>query len=335
MIDRPRFQLILIATCLIVMSPALIAEDRIIVRTPNGGRIGRACLIVDYTGRGATYQLKSGSGTKRLARQDIVEVTTHYTTAHLAAKQLLDEGAAKEAFQKLNEALEAENRTWVRRQILALQVNCSLWNGDHVTAGERFLAIVESDPDTFYFSQIPLSWSEDPTNAELVRASKRWLMQTDHRTARLLGASHLLTDPEESAAALKALKVLAREDHAEISRLAQFQIWRSRVLADDVSRDELQRWELAIEDGGEDVCGGSRYILGLGWQRRRDDLAGAAAWLWLPYVSCNDRWLAAQATRNAAESLAQAGLTAESQAVWEELSTRYGDTPAGKSVPIR
>lgn len=314
---------------------SLLAEDRIVMRTASGSRIGMPCIIHDYTGREAVYQMKQGSATKRLPRREIIEVTTHYTPKHLEAKQLFADGAAKDAFRKLDEALDDENRAWVRRQILATQVRCALWNGDRVTAGERFLAIVESDPMTLYFALMPLSWSEERPSAELSRAAKRWVSQTNEPAAMLLGASHLLTDPEQGTQALKTLKELARHENAEIQRFAQIQLWRAKVLTEDVSREELLRWERTFDDAGEELGGGPRYILGLAWHHRRDDVAAAAAWLWLPYVSGDDRWLAAQAAWNAGQALDSAGQTAEAKAVWEEVAKRYADTPAGKQAMAR
>lgn len=325
----------LLVLWLMVFAANLAAEDRIVMRTASGSRIGMPCVILDYTGREATYQSKPGGPTKRLPRGEIVEVSTHYTPKHLEAKQLLADGAAKDAFSKLDEALDQENRVWVRRQILALQVQCALWNGDRATAGERFLAIVDSDPVTLYFSLMPLSWSEDPPAEDLARIAKRWLSQTTDSTARLLAASHLLTEPDQAAAALTALKVLARDENAEVQRLAQIQLWRARVLTEDVSRDDLLRWEQTFDEAGEELGGGPRYLLGLGWFHRKDDTSAAAAWLWLPYVSGEDRWLAAQAAWQAGQALERAGQPAEGKAVFEELDQRYADTPSGKLAKRR
>ncbi len=309
-----------------------LAEDRIVVRTASGSRIGMPCILHDYTGREAVYQTKQGSATKRLPRREIIEVSTHYTPKHLEGQQLLTKGSADDAYQKLDEALDDENRAWVRRLILATQVKCALWKGDRVTAGERFLAIVDSDAETLYFSLMPLSWSEDRPSVETARAGKRWLAQTTNSAARLLGASHLLTDLDHSAAALAAVKALARDENAEIQRLAQIQLWRAAVLTEDVSRENLLRWERSFDDAGRELGGGPRYILGLGWHQRRDDFSAAAAWLWLSYVSDDDRWLAAQAAENAGRALDRAGLKAESQAIFREVSQRYPETPAGKSA---
>src|SRR5262249_43298294 len=124
----------------------------------------------------------------------------------------------------------------------------------------------------------------------------------------------------------------AKDERAEIQRYSQMQLWRSNVLKDDISKDELIRWERAMEDARETIGGGPRFILGLGWHHRRDHLAAAAAWLWLPLVAPEDRGLTAEAAFRAAQSLAEAGQRAEAELILTEVTTRFGDTPFGAKV---
>lgn len=318
----------LLAIWMLLVTSAAPAQDRFVKRTPSGSRIGVGCSIHDYTGREIVFQAKAGGPIQRVPRRDVLDVSTNYVPPHTEARTLLEAGKAKEAFAKLEDALDQERRTWVRREILATQVKCALWDGDRITAGERFLAIVESDADTLYFPLMPLAWSEERPSEELIRAARNWMSPSMSAAAKLLGASHLLTDENEAVAAMKSLKELAREGHAEIQRLAQIQLWRARAISEEVSRDELFRWERTMEDAGDALGGGPRYILGLGWMKRHNDVAAAAAWLWLPLVSGEDRWLAARASWNAAQALERAGQDAEAAAVLAEIATRYADTPS-------
>jgi hypothetical protein len=229
----------------------------------------------------------------------------------------------------LNAALETEQRLWVRREILATQVKAALWNGDRIVAGQRFLAIVESDPATLYFPLMPLSWSDETPSPELARISRQWITRADTSAAVLLGGSHLLTDPEQSSEALRALKSLAQDENPDLQRLGQMQLWRDKTLAsDDLSRSEILRWERAIESANEFVGGGPRFMLGLAWKNRSDDVAAAAAWLWLPLVYADDRHLAAQAAWSAAQALERAGQPEEAMAIYAEITQRFADTPS-------
>lgn len=321
-------RILLVGTVLIAtVGAATSAQDRFVRRTPAGSRIGIGCTIHDYTGREIIFQTKPGGPVLRVPRRDVVDVSTHYLAPHVEARKLLDSGRSQDAFVKFNEALDQEHRAWVRREILATQVKCALWTGDYAAASERFLAIIESDPDSLYFPLMPLAWSEEPPAEATSRAARNWMTQTDSSAALLLGASHLLTEKSHTEAAKQALKNLARDGHAEIQRFAQMQLWRDRVLTEDVTRDELFRWERTMEDAGDALGGGPRYILGLGWKNRHDDLSAAAAWLWLPLVSSDDCWLAARASWNAAQALERAGATAEALSVLSEIGIRYADTP--------
>ena len=161
-----------------LVASAAFAQDRFVKRTPSGSRIGVGCSIHDYTGREIVFQAKAGGPVQRVPRRDVLEVSTNYTAPHTEARTLLEAGKAKEAFAKLEEALDQERRTWVRREILATQVKCALWDGDRIAAGERFLAIVESDADTLYFPLMPLAWSEERPSDELIRAARKWLSQS-------------------------------------------------------------------------------------------------------------------------------------------------------------
>ncbi len=315
----------LAAIGVLYVATMLAAQDLVIVRTANGSRIGIACIIQDYTGRELTYQQKPDGPVRRMPRRDVMEVITPYTEDHLEGLKQLARGAAKPAFEKLTAALEEEDRIWVRREILAAQIRCALWGGDRMTAGEKFSALFDSDPETMFFPLIPLSWSDRPPTAELAKISKQWLSTQGNAVLRLMGASHLLAEPSQAESMQPVLKQLARDDNPEIHRFAQYQIWRARVLSGEMPRDELLRWERTFDDAGESAGGGPRYLIGMAYHRQHDDLAAAASWLYLPFVAGDDRELAARAGWNAVRSLERAGDEAAAAALKSEFADRYGD----------
>ena len=304
------------------------------MRTANGSQIGLTCHVQDYTGRELVYRQQDNSPLKRMPRRDVIEVFTTYTEEHAEGLKLLSQGAAQRALDQLNAALDVEDRVWVRREILAAQVRCALWDGDRLTAGEKFSALFDSDADTMFFALIPLSWSDQAPDPELAKASKQWLTDQGPAALRLMGASHLLTEPAQKESAYAALKQLARDENSEIHRFAQYQIWRARALAENVARDELLRWERTFDDAGDAAGGGPRYLLGMAYYRQHDDLEAAAHWLMLPFVAGDDRALAAEAAWNAVQSLRQAGDQAAAEALSSEFAVRYGDlrTKPGKTT---
>ena len=77
--------------------------------------------------------------------------------------QLFAAGRYADAIVSYTKAIKVEQRTWVRREILAQLVRCYTNLQQHVRAGETFLLIIRSDPATQLLSAIPLSLEADPT----------------------------------------------------------------------------------------------------------------------------------------------------------------------------
>jgi len=300
--------------------------DRVVVQP--AGKAGRVTVtgdIEDYTGRGLVLQTRRGTGVSRFAREEVIEVTTNYVPQHVAGRKLFAEGRIAEADAAFKAALDDENRTWVRREILAAQVKCALWDGDDRRAAQRFLPIAESDPDTIYFGLMPLVWSEKPPASVSLADAQRWL-QSESAAARLLAASWLYHS--DRAAAMKTLQSLASGPQPTVQRLAQMQLWRVRLDAGNVSAAELQRWATLVEELPADLRAGPLFLLGRGYAQHHDWLNAAAAWLWLPLELPEHRHLAAEAQYRAADALARAGDVAASRQQAQELVLRFDDTPS-------
>jgi tetratricopeptide (TPR) repeat protein len=301
--------------------------DRVVVQ--QAGKSGRVALtgsIEDYTGRGLLLQTRSGVGTTRFTRDEVLEVSTNYFPQHVVARKLFAEGRIAEAEAAFKEALDDENRTWVRREILASQVKCALWDGDYRRAAQRFLPIVESDPDTIYFGLMPLTWAEKPLTTLSLADAQRWL-QSNSAAAKLLGASWLYHGSER-ATAVKTLQGLATSPQPTIQRLAQMQLWRVRLDAGDVTLPETRRWATLVDELDADLRAGPLFLVGRAYEQQHDWLNAAAAWLWLPLELSEHRHLAADAQLRSADALFRAGDVAAARQQSQELLLRFGDTPA-------
>ena len=303
--------------------------DRVVVQP--AGRTSRMTVagdIEDYTGRGLILQTRRGAGTMRYSRSEVIEVHTKYSSEHLTGKKLFSEGRVAEADEEFQKALDDEDRPWVRREILASQVKCALWRGDYKRAAQRFQAIAESDPDTLYFGLMPLVWQEQPLPSVTAAASeaRRWL-QSETASARLIGASWLLHGPD-NAAATRLLKELASSPQPTIQRLAQMQMWRTRLEARDLTAAEVRRWVTLTDEFSADLRAGAQFLIGRAYEQQHDDLNAAAAWLWLPFEHPEHRHLAAEAQARAAEALLRAGETAAALQQAREVSLRFENTPA-------
>jgi hypothetical protein len=309
------------------------AQDRILLQQAGGSRIPMTGFVEDYNGREISIRTKPDDPVRRYPRADVIEVITECTPHHEKARKLLTAGKVTEAKKEYTAALDDENRTWVRREILSGQVKCALWNGDYLTAVLRFLPIAESDPETFHFQLIPLNWTDDEPNANLRNDARQWAALSSPPLNRLIGASWLMTLPDASSDAEQILKRLAREPDVRIQRLAQMQLWRAKFRkGEQIDQGEIQRWERFIEGIPVELRGGPHFVIGQAWKQSQEYERAARAFLWLPLVYDADRWLSSRACFEAAESMELLGDSAQAQNLYSEVVFRYGDTPWGPAA---
>lgn len=304
------------------------ADDRVLVQRPGqSSRVTVTGQIVDYNGRELVLLTGVGGGEKRFPFDEIREVSTTYNESHQAGRRLLSEGRLEDAWNALAQALDDEDRTWVRREILALQVRCALARGDLKQAASRFLPIVQSDPATVHYRLAPLIWADDPEAAVTISLTdaRQWLKES-HAPARLIAASWLLNGPER-AAARDVLQELASDVEPTVQRLAQAQLWRLRLGAGDLSGEELRRWHEFNESLPPHLRGGPYFLIGAAHAARQERSLAAAAWMWLPIAYNETRYLAAEAQARAYQALAADGDEAGARRLAQDLATKYAGTP--------
>lgn len=282
--------------------------------------------IVDYTGKSIVISTSSGKGQLVYRASRVVDISTPQSKAHVAGLKDFALGRYAEAGRHFEEALQGENRSWVRREILAMLVRCSLNRGEYASAGSRFALLVASDPTSRHFKLIPLTWASRPTDAALYDQARSWLSEADNEVERLLAAAIVLRDPRFTAAAQETLDELARSTDWSIRNLATAQLWRLRLDAGNLSAGELRRWQRRIENMPQQLRGGPYYLLGQGHLQRQEYDRAAAALLWLPLVYDHDRHLAARACLEAAEALAALGRPREAMTMYKEVVERFDGT---------
>lgn len=310
---------------------ALHAQDRVIIQQPGGSRFTYSGIIDDYTGRDVTLQIRNGEPLKRYARAEVVDVQTAYTAHHEKGRILLNQGKPVEAKAELTLALKDEDRTWVRREILAQLIRCALWDGQYRAAVPIFLSIVESDPETLHYGLAPLAWTDESSAADLKYEARNWIVEKSLES-QLIGASHLLFDRDSNEQAVTTLNRLAREANIKLQRLAQLQLWRVRSAGGSATPNELIRWEMAIDELPEELRAGGYFVLGQTFRRQQQPERAAAALLWLPLVYDADRYLAARACSDAAALVESFGDKAQATNLYGEVAFRFGDTPFGKKA---
>ncbi len=302
------------------------AADRITLLVKEGaGRMTIPCRVLDFTGKAITFRTPAGTVEKQLDASLVVDVQTPQVAAHVEGVKRFQQGDWAEARKSLEIALEQEPRTWVRREILALLVRCSLRQGDYPTAGNRFLALTRSDPATRHYDIAPLCWTLHDAGPEWKAAALSWKVQTTE-SARLLWASVMLHDPKFSQEADLDLKRLATSTTEGVSRLADAQLWRKRLSDGDMTREEIERWHARTLAMPERLRGGAFYVIGTGYRLRNEPDRSAVCLLWLPLVYSEDVSLAARAGVEAGDQLRRVGQKREAVAIYEEVRRRFPGT---------
>lgn len=305
-------------------------QDRVILQSNSGGRYSLTGTIVDYTGTALTLRTSVGGTLRVFPASQIVEVQTPQTEPHLKGLFALEQGEFDEAKTALEKALQEEQRTWVRREVLALLVRCALRQGEYASAGSRFLLLTRSDPETRHFHLVPLAWRPG-SPAALKADARQWISETDD-VARLIGASVLLDDATWGDTAESELKRLGASTIRPVRSLARAQLWRVRLRSSDLPAGELTGWEKSIEQMPEPLRAGPCYLLGRGRLKRGERERAARALLWLPLVYDQDHHLAARACLEAADALAESSRLNEAITLYQEVTVRFAETPFAKDA---
>ncbi|MCA9040955.1 MAG: hypothetical protein KDA65_11455 [Planctomycetaceae bacterium] len=314
--------------------------DQIEVRKSNTGLTNRLKgQIIDFNGEELQFRDSSDNLIHFFAAEDILQTRYQQSPEHQQGAELLEQRKYEEAERVLETALKVEPREWVRRELLALQIQVALARYDYEKAGNRFIALTSSDQQTRHFHLIPLNWrvperasDEKPHSfpGEVSEATaQRWLADSDP-VAQLLGASWLLFREPDSTKLSRIFSQLSRNVNERISSPHQMRVWRQYVYEGRYSERELTHWESRIESLDQLDRSGPYYLLATAYAQKLEHDHAAVRWLWLKANQSPDHFLASDAQLRAAEALVQTGLTRQAVIVYRELAEAYPESPAGK-----
>lgn len=320
----------LLAVGLLVVARSSRADD--VVNLQPAGQASRVTfrgVILDYTGTTLTLRTGVGAGIKTYPAAEVVSIQTEYEPEQRRGEELYKARQYLEAEAQFAAALEAEDRGWVRRELLAWQARSALQRMDLHTAAQRFLPLYEGDPTTPHLGLIPLVWDEAAVPLPTLAEQRSFRASAQSPAGRLILASwQLRTNGQTDPAAEKELRDLANGADIRVQRLAQAQLWRLRTLSGAVTPTELKRWEILTEDLPSNMRGGAYYLIGVEAARQQMPLPAVAAWLWLPLVYDEQPALAAHAQWRAIEALTAFGDRAAATRLARELPERFPQTPA-------
>lgn len=285
-------------------------------------------LIIDYTGETLSIRTGPMAVVKTFPAAEVISVETEYVPAHSRGLELFTERKYREAEAQFTAALEDEERTWVRRELLASLVKCALAEDDLRKAALRFAPLVESDPQTRHWGLVPLVWDVDAVDVPS-DADARTVLLAGGRAAPLIAASwNLFRKGQRSPDADAELQKLASEADVRIQRFAQMQLWRVRLATQTVTTNERRRWEATTDDLPVSMRAGAHVLIGQAAWQQKDALKAAAEWMWLPLHHPELGGLAAWSQWRAAKALEATGDSASSTLLLREIPRRFPGTKA-------
>ena len=307
------------------------ATDEVVLQGASGtSRITIKCEVLDYTGKSLVALSSTGKQSTHLAA-DVIAVRTLQTSSHDSGIKELAAGRIAEAEALFEKAMNQESRQWVRREILALMIRCSLRKAEWTNAGTRFLRLIQSDPDTRHIALIPLAWSRRPHDSPARGNAILWLREK-HSLARLIGASFLVFEPKYAAEVEQVLQELVQHPDERLRTLAQWQQWRRQSGAEETSEIEIKRWEDRIAKLPPEMRAGPYFVLAQGFASRYEFDLAAAAYLRLPFGDLTDHPVKVEALLEAAHALQRCGMKTEATRLYREFLSTYGDSPLAKEA---
>jgi tetratricopeptide (TPR) repeat protein len=312
--------------------PAL-AADTVVYRTGNdqSSRASVTGTIDDYVGGRLT--IRSGAGAQQMIPAErIVEIQSDWTPAETLGDQRSREGNLAEAVKNYQQALRDEKRVWVQRQIVAKLVGSYGQLEQFDLAGEAFLRLLRSDPQTPHFGVIPLSWMTFSPTPALHQRAAAWMANSQDSVSALLGASWLLSTAQR-AAAMQSLQRLLTDRDPRVAMLAQTQLWRTRSAM--ATSEEIQGWEAWLTRLPGDLRAGPCCVIGQAWSTRGLRDKSALAYLRVPILYGNDRRLAAAALLSAGGELEKIGQVQEAVTLYGEVVRDYVAAPAAAEARNR
>ncbi|GEM_PF-1081345 len=307
-------------------------QDVVVIRGNRGEPRRLSGTVVDCSGEGLLLRPRTGPE-RTIPVEQVVKVETTRQAEFLQALDAKSAGRIEEALVHLQNAIKAETRPWVQREIAAEMVRALQAAGNHRAACELFLKIVSQDPQTPHLDCMPLAWSADQQSPDVVAAARNWL-QAPQPAAQLLGASYLLlgSNGSEATAELRTLSA-GQSGDSRIVLLATAQLWRSQIFT--AVPEDIERWEVAAERLPLSFRAGPYYVIASAWSRHRRYDRAATVLLQAGLLCENPRPLVARCWWEAAENLARSGQEEDAtraDSLRQGLKRRFPESPWAMQV---
>ncbi|MFV2070982.1 MAG: tetratricopeptide repeat protein [Pirellulales bacterium] len=278
--------------------------------------------VLDATGHSVRL-LQANSLVQTFPTKRVLRIDGQWTAPHRRGNQAMNRGEFAAAINAYRQALDRESRPWARREILARLVACQSAIDDIPSAATTFFELLQSDPFTPHFSEIPLAWQAD--TAVPPGRAVRWLESLEKPVHVLLGASHLLASDHRAAAA-KALERLVTLEDRRLAMLAEAELWRYQPRP--VTVELIDTWQRRVQEIPTPLRAGPLLIVGRARADHQQWDQAALAFLQVAILHSHQPRLAAVATAAAAEMLMRMDQNEAAQRLLDECLQKFGETPS-------
>ncbi len=332
---RVKLPAILFALTVVGLTTRLSADTVVYRSSSLGGRIALNGQILEFNQRQMTFRVKSPDTIKEIPTEDVVAYLADRKTPHQKGLEAIREGRYAEADRLLGDALSAEPRLWMQREIVASQIEAAINRGDWMQARVKHDDLVKRDPESRHLNVIPLHWHDEKLSAD----ERRWAEETlaadesidrlvtslwmRNSYDRLIACSWLLVSPDKGSQAEKMIRELLYSPVPEIRNLARCQLWRRELLQRNLVDGDLERWERQLVDLSESYRTGPMFVLGQGYERIVQKELAAARYLWLTMIDARNVPLARAATLRAAGLLESLGQLERAEQLRQEAAARF------------
>jgi len=318
---------------LALFAVAAVAEDEVVEHMGPGRepKVSRG-QILDYDGRTLTLRVIGGRE-KTILSKNVIEIRAKFSEELVAAEELYQANDYAGALRSLASAGRAEKQPWVQRRILARLCRCYHNTGEAETACLAFMRLIQNDPNTIHYGDIPLNWTTEQTPAAMEAKAETWMNSPETAVQALLGASWLFSIATKRTAAMNTLRALTSNPDERISTLAAAQLWRASWPTIDAA--EADRWETQIKAMPPELRSGPYFVLGRARARLGDKEAAALALLRAPVLHPDQQALASDALRIAARELEQLDQRREAASLYREIIKQYKSSSAAAEAQTR
>ena len=306
------------------------AADVVSVRRPDGSTTSRRGKVVDV--RADFLMLERIAGRPEKIRTDqVLRIDYDRGEPQQRADAMFESRRYAEAQALYQQALAAESREWVQREIMSRRCTSLRNAGRMIEAAEQFVVLVDADQTLYHLDAAPVVWiAKAPSGAMMRWAAERL---GDSRPAlRAVAASWLLTSPRRSDA-VKVLQQLELESHPRLARWIVFQRQRTAVVR--WSDAEVRRFSQRVATLPESLRAGPAYLVAMSYRRLGQKESSIEWALRVALLYPHETTIASESLFVAGEASAAIDRNQDARRIWQLLIERYPGSSAAQRAASR